>query len=198
MPFAATLGLTFWQSKLISSLMYPFIRAFYHMARARRMPKLTPFETHVSEHICWPWDIDLWMELNNGRTLTLFDMGRLGRFMRDGSREAANDGRFGLAVAGASVRYRKRVTMFQKVKMFTKTVGYDDKFMYMEQSMWNSKGECCNHILLRAAVLKGRKMVPPQKFMDVLDPSFKSPPLPEWVQGWVDADTQRPWPPEKD
>ncbi len=96
------------------------------------------------------------------------------------------------------MRYRKRVTMFQKVKMYTKTVGYDDKFLYLEQSMWNSKDECCNHILLRAAVLDGRKMVAPQKFIDVLQPDLQSPPFPAWVQAWIDADNTRPWPPSRD
>lgn len=177
--------------------MYPVIRAFYHMAKAKRMPKIGPFDTHISHHYCLPWDIDLWMELNNGRTLTLFDMGRLGRFMRDGSREAGKEGGFGLAVAGASVRYRKRVTMFEKVEMHTRNVGFDDKFMYMEQSMWNAQGECANHILLRAAVLKGRKMVAPRELVKRLDPDLESPPLPAWVQNWVDADNTRPWPPQK-
>ena len=43
----------------------------------RRAPTLTVGEFHVSHHRCWPWDLDLWLELNNGRALTLYDLGRL-------------------------------------------------------------------------------------------------------------------------
>ena len=57
--------------------MYPFLRMFKEMARARQMSPLGLFDTHVSHHMCWPWDLDPWVELNNGRTLTLFDLGRL-------------------------------------------------------------------------------------------------------------------------
>ena len=34
-------------------------------------------EIHESYHICWPWDLDFWFELNNGRALTLYDLGRI-------------------------------------------------------------------------------------------------------------------------
>ena len=52
--------------------MYPFIRMIWHMAKSRRQARLPLLGTHHSQHICMPWDIDFWMELNNGRTLTLY------------------------------------------------------------------------------------------------------------------------------
>ena len=51
--------------------MYPLIRFASAILREGRAPKLGLLDTHVSQHICWPWDIDPFMELNNGRTLTL-------------------------------------------------------------------------------------------------------------------------------
>ena len=57
--------------------MYPVIRLVTEFIRFRRAPALPLTGTHVSRHMCLPWDIDLWMELNNGRTLTLYDLGRL-------------------------------------------------------------------------------------------------------------------------
>ena len=48
--------------------MYPFLRMFKEMVRASRMPPLGLFDTHVSHHLCWPWDLDPWVELNNGLT----------------------------------------------------------------------------------------------------------------------------------
>ena len=178
--------------------MYPVIRMLYQMAKARRLPPLGYFDTHVSQHICWPWDIDLWMELNNGRTLTLFDLGRLPMSLRNGSAKAIRDNRLGLAVAGASVRYRKRVTTFQRIEMRTRAVGYDDRFLYMEQSMWNGAGDCCNHVLIRGAVTRKGKMINPQELADMVAPGTVSPALPAWVQGWVEADRLRPWPPMQD
>ena len=57
--------------------MYPVIRMVKQLLLHRNDPPLPWDGTHVSTHRCWPWDIDLWMELNNGRTLTLLDLGRI-------------------------------------------------------------------------------------------------------------------------
>ena len=50
--------------------MYPVIRMAKEFWVNRRAPTLTVGEFHVSHHRCWPWDLDLWLELNNGRALT--------------------------------------------------------------------------------------------------------------------------------
>ncbi len=175
--------------------MYIFTRMFYHIYKARKLPKIPFWQMNSSHHYCLPWDLDTFLELNNGRTLTLFDMGRTILGERTGFSATLRKHRFGLAVAGASVRYRKRITVFQKLEMRTRALGYDDKFIYMEQTMWNAKGECCNHLLVRAAVLKHKRMVDPIELLEKIDPDIKSPELPEWAKAWVEAEAQRIWPP---
>ena len=88
--------------------MYPFLRMFKEMTRASRMPPLGLFDTHVSHHLCWPWDLDPWVELNNGRTLTLYDLGRLPLGARTGIHRVLKAQGWGMTVAGSSVRYRRR------------------------------------------------------------------------------------------
>ena len=56
--------------------MYPFLRLGWHLWRARQAWALPWQGTHVSAHRIWPWDLDPFGELNNGRTLTMFDLGR--------------------------------------------------------------------------------------------------------------------------
>ena len=56
--------------------MFPIVRLIKDLLKARRMAPLNLTETHVSSHICWPWDLDFWLELNNGRAMTLYDLGR--------------------------------------------------------------------------------------------------------------------------
>ena len=58
---------------------------------------------------CRPWDLDMFMEMNNGRVLTLYDLGRFDLSIRSGLWDTLRAQRWGLAVAGSSVRYRKRV-----------------------------------------------------------------------------------------
>ena len=88
--------------------MYPSLRLGIELALARRSPPLALGAVHVSHHTCWPWDIDPWLELNNGRTLTLYDLGRVPLAARSGLVRALRANRWGLTVAGSSVRYRRR------------------------------------------------------------------------------------------
>ncbi len=175
--------------------MFPFVRFAKDLLVARTQPPLRLSDTHVSYHICWPWDVDMFFELNNGRTLTLYDLGRFMLAQRGGLIRAIMSNGWALAIAGASVRYRRRVTMFQRIEMRSRAVGWDDRFMYLEQSMWNSKGECTSHVLYRTAAVKKGKSVPPQRVAEAMGTDPVSPPLPTWVQAWADADAQRPWPP---
>lgn len=177
--------------------MYPLLRFYRHVAAARRAPPLGPFDTHVSQHRCWPWDIDPWRELNNGRTLTLYDLGRIPMAIRTGFAGGVARQGWGLAVAGVSVRYRRRIRAFERFTMTSRLIGWDGRFFYMEQAMWKG-GDCANHMLLRSACTAkgGRGIVPPAEVAAALGLPAASPPLPGWVAAWIEADAERPWPPE--
>ena len=174
--------------------MYPFLRMFKELARARRMPTLGLFDTHVSHHICWPWDLDPWIELNNGRTLTLFDLGRLPLGLRTGIHKHLIAKGWGLTVAGSSVRYRKRVTMFSRLTVHSRCLGWDARFLYTEQSMWKGE-ECTSHVLIRSAIVSKAGIVPPAELAKAAGVPSESPDLPEGVRAWIAADNSRPWPP---
>ncbi|AUM75406.1 acyl-CoA thioesterase [Paracoccus jeotgali] len=175
--------------------MYPLIRFAKEMIKFRRAPRLAPLGTHVSDHICWPWDLDPWIELNNGRTLTLFDLGRIPMASRMGLIGQLRAQGWGITVAGSSVRYRRRVRAFQRFRMTSRVIGWDARFVYIEQAMWRGT-DCCNHALLRTAVTSAEGIVPPQRVLDLLQASHQPPPLPDWVEAWIAAEQTRPWPPE--
>ena len=175
--------------------MYPVIRMAYQLFIHRKAPPLPPTGTHVSRHMCLPWDIDLWMELNNGRTLTLFDMGRIPLARRTGLIALLRRKRWGLTMAGASVRYRRRIRMFETVEMRSRLAGWDERFFYVEQSMWKSDGECANHIVYRAAVTGQGGIVPTSVVVKALGIAGEPHPVPDWIAAWIAADSQRPWPP---
>jgi acyl-CoA thioesterase FadM len=174
--------------------MYPFLRLGFQMWRHRRDPPLAMLAEHRSRHICWPWDLDLWRELNNGRTLTLYDLGRLPWSRRLGLIDALRRERWAVAVAGASVRYRRRVRAFDRIEMRTRALGWDGRFLYSEQSMW-VRGEAVSHILIRSAVTDRAGIVAPERVLAALGQPGESPPLPPWVQEWIAAEALRPWPP---
>jgi acyl-CoA thioesterase FadM len=175
--------------------MYPFLRMAKELYKFRNAPPLGLFDTHVSQHICWPWDLDPWRELNNGRTLTIFDLGRLPLGQRMGMHKVLAAKRWGLAVAGASVRYRRRVTVFNRLTMRSRCLGWDSRFLYIDQSLWKGT-ECTSQALIRSAITSKAGIVPPGELALALNSPAESPPLPEWVTEWIDADAIRPWPPQ--
>ncbi|OJI92033.1 thioesterase superfamily protein [Planktotalea frisia] len=175
--------------------MYPFIRMIKALWQTRNMEPIGFDETHVSRHRCWPWDIDMWMELNNGRTLTLLDLGRIPLAKRAGLIDVLKTNRWGLTMAGVSVRYRRRVRTFEAFTMKSRAVCWDERFFYLEQCMVKDDGEVANHALYRAAVTDKSGIVTPARVAAAMGRDEVSPPMPDWVAKWIEADASRPWPP---
>ena len=174
--------------------MYPIIRMIKAIVASRRS-RIDILEQLSTWHRAWPWDIDPWKDLNNGRILTLFDLGRIALAQQTGLNAALLRNRWGIVVAGNTTRYRKRITMMQRFEMRTRCLGWDSRFFYMEQSMWRGE-DCCNHILIRGAVTEKGGIVAPQRVVEAMGHQGASPALPGWVQAWIAADHERPWPPQ--
>ena len=91
-------------------------------------------------------------ELNNGRILTLFELGRWGLAVEMGLLASMRRRRAGFAVAGVSVRYRRRVRFSRATGSETRPLGWDERFLYIDQSMWMGE-TAANQMLLRAAIV---------------------------------------------
>jgi acyl-CoA thioesterase FadM len=176
--------------------MYPFLRMAKELWKFRNAPALPILGAHVSTHMCWPWDLDPWVELNNGRTLTLYDLGRIPLGNRTGLRRVLMANGWGLTVAGNTVRYRRRVRAFDRVTIHSRCIGWDNRFLYIEQSMWKG-GDCTSHQIVRSAVTSQDGIVAPERVLAALGEPTQSPPLPDFVQGWIDAEARRLWPPAR-
>ena len=174
--------------------MYPVVRLLTMMLRAPRASRVSITEVSEYSFICRPWDVDMFLELNNGRTLTIYDLGRFDMSIRNGFSRVLKEKRWGLVVAGGSVRYRKRVRMFDKVTMRTQIVYFDEKWVYIVQSMW-VKGQATSSVLLRTGVTEKGKVVTTDRVLNAMGQGELELEAPDWVRGWIEADDERPWPP---
>ncbi|PIE14094.1 MAG: thioeseterase [Rhodobacterales bacterium] len=175
--------------------MYPVVRLTKEFIKFRNAPDLPPLGEHVSTHMCMPWDIDLWRELNNGRTLTIYDLGRLVLAKRIRLIGTLKRQHWNLTMAGAMVRYRRRVRIFETITMRSRALCWDDKFVYIEQSMWKADGECANHIVYRAATVGKNGIVAPEQVMQEMGMDMPDCVLPDWIASWIETEALRPWPP---
>lgn len=140
-------------------------------------------------------DIDNFFEMNNGRIFTLFDLGRTDFAIRSGLGKNLLKNRWGLVVAGSTIQYRKRIRPFDKVTIKTSLKAIDEKWLYVEQSMW-VKGQACNVALLRTGVTNFAtgKVLDTQKVLTAMGYADLKMPPDEWVQAWIEADKLRPFP----
>lgn len=174
--------------------MYPFIRlALVSRAAVRRAPLPLDGVGHL-RLTCWPWDLDVFAEMNNGRILTLYDLGRFDHAHRIGLIALLKPNRWGFAVGGASVRYRRRVRAFHRVDLRTRCVGRDARWFYMHQVMARH-GEPVSAGLMRVCCTDRSGIVPTDRVLEALGAPGWSPPLPGWVAAWIAAEDARDWPP---
>ena len=174
--------------------MYPLGRTVLCAARGLASSPLPVDGVSEIQFRCRPWDLDMFLEMNNGRVLTLYDLGRFDLAIRTGLARALKTNRWGLAVAGSSIRYRRRITLLQKVTIKTQALGFEGRWIFLQQSMWVN-GEPASALLIRTCVTsKGKPVAPEEVTASVRAPDW-NPELPAWVISWMDHDDHRPWPP---
>jgi hypothetical protein len=176
--------------------MFPFVRIIKDLILASRQPRFSSMtDTHVSQHICWPHDLDFWLELNNGRAMSLYDIGRMALGVRSGLIPAIRRERWAMTMAGSITRFRRRIHGFERFEMRNRAVCWDDKFIYLEQSMWKRNGECASHTVFRAAVTDKNGIVSPDRVLVAMGRKDVSPEMPDWLKSWCATELERPWPP---
>lgn len=175
--------------------MYPFLRLALVSRAARRRPKLPLDGASDLSLRCTPLDLDMFGEMNNGRVLTLYDLGRFDHAIRTGLTDLLKPKRWGFAVGGASVRYRRRVRLFDRITLTTRPLGRDDRWFYLRQTM-SVRGAPVSSGLMRTCVTDRAGVVATDAVMAALGAPDWRPPLPGWVETWIAAEAARPWPPE--
>lgn len=173
--------------------MYPFFRLAKSVVQGALDTRIG--FTNPSEMVFWtrPYDMDWLLELNNGRILTLCDVGRIHLAMRTGLGKQCFQRKWGFVIAGTSMRYQKRIRAFCRVRMQTQVVAVDEKWLYLQQNLFTKQEMACA-VLSRIGVtaLSTGKLIPIDTMLDTLGLSELDLPTPQWVRAWIDADKLRP------
>jgi acyl-CoA thioesterase FadM len=174
--------------------LYPYLRLIKTVVAARFRPPLAVGEASVLKMRVWPGDSDMFAEMNNGRHLTLMDLGRFDFSARTGLVRAAMQRKWGFVVGGASIRYRRRLKPFRAYAMRTEILGHDSRWFYFHQTT-ERNGLICSAALVRAGVSKrGGGLVEADEVLEAIGFADWGPPLPAWVSAWIAAEGLRPWP----
>lgn len=171
--------------------MYIYFRTLKLFLTARYDAQLGFWDELERPMIVLPTDIDVFLEVNNGRYLSLMDIGRFEFGYKIGLIDALKRRKWGLAVAGSSIRYRKRMHMFQRFTMHTRVVAVDEKWTFFQQVI-KRNGQWCVAALVRTAVTGPNGVVPSAEVAEEMGLEWE-PRMPDWVAKWDESDQMRPW-----
>jgi acyl-CoA thioesterase FadM len=173
--------------------MYPYLRSARILLAARLGSRLDFEGESVLDLRVGLGDIDVFWELNNGRHLTLMDLGRFDLAVRSGFVGVVHREGWGLTVGGASVRFRHRVPPLSRIRLRSRVVGRDDRWFYFHQRIERG-GRVCSAALVRTAVVSNGSVVPVERVLEAMGRPGWAPELPGWVRAWIEAEGLRPWP----
>ena len=118
-------------------------------------PKLAPpFGTSTLNFRVWPNDLDTNLHMNNGRYLTLMDLGRVDLILRGGMWKIIAKNRWQPILSGAIIRYRRELKPFQKFTLQSRIVYWSDKNFVMEQ-VFMAKDASSKEIIAAKALVRG-------------------------------------------
>lgn len=157
------------------------------LLRASRGPKLGPLDTSVLRFRVLPNDLDFNFHMNNGRYLTLMDLGRVDLMLRAGMAAEIRRRRWLPVVASVMVRYRRSLGVFQSFELHTRLLGWDERWFFMEQRFTRG-GELVAHAVVKAQFTAPGGRVTPRMVVDASPYDMPSPPLPDAVREWQESE----------
>ncbi len=175
--------------------MYPFFKLAKTLITAKYRPKIDLEGQSVLSFRAGLTDIDVFMELNNARYFHLMELGRWDYSVRVGFIGLMQKKKWGLAIGGASIRYRRRIPFLAKFTLTTRLLCHDGRWFYFLQET-HRKDKICSSALMKAGVTSKQGLVHAAEVTRVFNHPDFGVEVPDWVNAWNQAEGQRPWPSE--
>lgn len=145
-----------------------------------------------------PTDIDLLQHMNNGRYLSLFDLGRWDMTTRTGLADAFRRNAWYAVVSNETITFRKSLQLWQRFDVETRWVGHDEKALYLEHRA-TVDGEIYARAIIRARILRrAGGSVSHDEVFAAVGVDVDLPDVDPWIHDWAAASalpsTRRPAP----
>ena len=133
-----------------------------------------------------PNDLDLNRHVNNGRYLTIADLGRIDWFIRTGAMRVAIQRGWVPIVGEATARFVKQLKLFESFRIESRMLGWGPKWAFLEHRILKKDGQLAAIVVIRGMFHGGKQgSIAPATLIETSGHgALASPPLPEWVQTW--------------
>lgn len=154
---------------------------------ARRTHPLDPTAISRIRLTTLPTDIDVLRHMNNGRYLSLFDLGRWDLLTRSGLADRARGNGWYPVVQSETITFRKSLELWQRFVVETRFLGHDDRSLYLEHRAVVD-GEIYARAIIRARMLRrGGGTVGHEELFAAVGRPEGLPDVEPWVHEWAEA-----------
>lgn len=158
-------------------------RTLLHLFFSRFGPRLAQDAVGHSAFRVLPTDLDVYKHMNNGVYLSILDIARFVMLRRNGNWDTFVRHGWYPVIASETITFRKSLTLWQKFTVESRTIGFDDKAVLLQQR-FVVDGEIYAEAFIRARFLRGTGgTVPIAEVVDAVGASA-SLPVPEWLLAW--------------
>lgn len=131
----------------------------------------------------WPTDCDLNLHMNNGRYLTLMDLGRMHLLAQMGLLRSILRRRWRPVLTAAEINYIRALNPLRRFTLVTRLLTWDDKYFFLEQR-FKRDGTLCAIAMVKGLFLARRNRIAPSELVAVLGIETRSPEMPAVIRHW--------------
>lgn len=141
-----------------------------------------------------PHDLDAIGHMNNGRYLTIADLGRMDLVLASGLWRQVVKNRWTPIASSLVIRFRREMRLFEPFRLESRLLGWNDTAIVIEHQFVFTKGERQGQVASRALFKGGfydrnaRAFVPMKDVMAAMGYHGPSPNLAEDVEAFLKAD----------
>ncbi|MEW6684555.1 MAG: thioesterase family protein [Nitrospirota bacterium] len=139
----------------------------------------------------WVNDLDTNLHMNNGRYLTIMDLGRLDFIVRTGLGGIMLKRRWRPMVGSAVIRFRRGLAPFERYELKTRVVWWDDKWFWIEQR-FERAGALVAIGAVKGLFRQATGNVPTPEVLALLGVRERPGAIPDWIAAWRDAEPFSP------
>ena len=162
--------------------MYPYLRLIRVLAQSKLKPNMDfhSKDCDVIKMRVWPQDIDPFWELNNGRYVTLLDLGRFAFGGRVNIYKFLKKHNWALTITGTYNEYRHRLRLFQSFHLKTQIIGYDENWFYFFQKL-DRKNKVHMASIVKFSFTSKNGIVKPKEVLEASGQPYEPDKLPTWI-----------------
>ena len=159
-------------------------RLFIIMIESLFRKRLHPLSESVLNLTVLPNDLDLNMHMNNGRFLSIMDLGRLDLLIRTDLAKALFKHRWQPLVGAVNVRYKLSLMPFDRYRLHTKVIGWDEKWFYIEQR-FERKNRTIAVAIVKALFRGPKRNITPEDTLRLIHVNIDPPKMPDKILKWL-------------